>query len=65
MLYRNVKTGAEMLFSSVITAPDWVPVEKTEPKALKEAPKKEPPKEEPKEVAPKKSKSAPKKRTKK
>ena len=80
MLYRNIKTGAEMMFGSKISSPDWIPVERFEPKAPKEAPKPEPPKAEPikedppKEETPKKeapkaaakkSKSAPKKRTKK
>ena len=75
MLYKNIKTGAEMMFSSKISSPDWIPVEKkVEVKAPKEAPKveppkaeslkEEPPKEEPK-AAVKKSKSAPKKRAKK
>ena len=75
MLYINIKTGAEMMFSSKISSPDWIPVEKkVEVKAPKEAPKVEPPKaeslkeeplkEEPK-AAVKKSKSAPKKRAKK
>ncbi len=75
MLYKNIKTGAEMMFSSKISSPDWIPVEKkVEVKAPKEAPKveppkaeslkEEPPKEEPKAAA-KKSKSAPKKRAKK
>ena len=65
MLYKNIKTGAEMMFSSKISSPDWIPVEKkVEVKAPKEAPKVEPPKaeslkEEPKAAA-KKSKSAPK-----
>ena len=77
MLYRNIKTGAERIFGSVITAPDWIPVEKkAEPMAPKEAPQPEPPKAEPKKEDPpkedppkkapaKKSTSAPKKRTKK
>ena len=75
MLYRNIKTGAERIFGSVITAPDWIPVEKkAEPMAPKEAPQPEPPKAEPKKEDPpkeepkaaaKKSKSAPKKRARK
>lgn len=70
MLYKNIKTGAEMHFASKISSPDWIPVEtKEEAKAPKEAPtveppkaepiNEEPPKEEPKAAA-KKSKSAPK-----
>ena len=40
MLYKNIKTGAEMMFSSKISSPDWIPVEKkVEVKAPKEAPK--------------------------
>ena len=70
MLYRNIKTGAEMMFGSKISSPEWIPVERiSEPKAPKEAPKAEPPKAEPKKEDPpkeepkataKKSKSAPK-----
>lgn len=65
MLYRNIKTGAEIEFSSEILAPDWKPVK--ELKAHEEAPIKEPSLVEPKETTPKakKTKSAPKKRAKK
>ena len=60
MIYRNIKTGAEIITESVIVSPDWCPG--TEKVAPKEAPK-EPPKEElPKEEPPKvEKKSAPKK----
>lgn len=60
MIYRNIKTGAEIITDSVIQAPDWSLV--TEKVAPKEAPKPEPPKTElPKEEPPKVEKSAPKK----
>lgn len=71
MIYRNIKTGAEIMTKSTILSPDWIPVEdkadKVAPKV--EAPKPEPPKEEPpvepaKKAAPKKE-SAPKKRSRK
>lgn len=71
MIYRNIKTGAEIMTKSTIISPDWIPVDdkadKVAPKV--EAPKPEPPKEEPpvepaKKAAPKKE-SAPKKRSKK
>lgn len=74
MLYRSLKTGAEINSDSEIKAPNWVPVEsvikveppkeepKQEPEAIPEEPKEEP-QEEPKKAAPKKS--APKKRSKK
>lgn len=71
MIYRNIKTGAEIMTKSTIISPDWIPVEdkadKVAPKV--EAPKPEPPKEEPpveppKKAAPKKE-SAPKKRSRK
>lgn len=71
MIYRNIKTGAEIMTMSTIISPDWIPVEdkadKVAPKV--EAPKPEPPKEEPpvepaKKAAPKKE-SAPKKRSRK
>ena len=66
MLSKNIKTGAEMIFGSVISSPDWMLVEKkAEPKAPKEAPTKEPPKAEPEKATGKKSTSAPKKRTRK
>ena len=81
MIYRNIKTGAEIITSSVIKAPSWVLV----PDKRKEAPKAEPlihkakaePVTEPVETAPveaekeetkqtaKATKSAPKKATKK
>ena len=53
MLYRNIKTGAEIETKSIISAPNWIAVgadapKKAEPKA--ETPKEpEPPKEEIKE----------------
>lgn len=67
MIYRNIKTGAEIITNSVISAPGF---ELVQPKAVapKEAskpepPKVEPPKEEPKEKEPPKAvKSAPKKK---
>ena len=71
MIYRNIKTGAEIMTKSTIISPDWIPVEdkadKVAPKV--EAPKPEPPKEEPpvepaKKAASKKE-SAPKKRSRK
>lgn len=71
MIYRNIKTGAEIMTKSTIISPDWIPVDdkadKVAPKV--EAPKPEPPKEEPpveppKKAAPKKE-SAPKKRSRK
>lgn len=71
MIYRNIKTGAEIMTKSTILSPDWIPVDdkadKVAPKV--EAPKPEPPKEEPpveppKKAAPKKE-SAPKKRSRK
>lgn len=71
MIYRNIKTGAEIMTKSTIISPDWIPVEdkadKVAPKV--EAPKPEPPKEEPpvepaKKAAPKKE-SAQKKRSRK
>lgn len=62
MIYRNIKTGAEIIAKSVICSPDWIP---DEPKADKaapkvEAPKPEPPKEEPPKQEPPK-KAVPKK----
>lgn len=76
MIYRNIKTGAEIISTSVICSPEWMLVEaNTQVSAPKEAPKPEPPKAEPKKEEPvkkeapraaaKKSKSAPKKRAKK
>lgn len=32
MVYRNIKTGAEIITSSVIKAPDWEPWPKVSPK---------------------------------
>lgn len=63
MVYRNIKTGAEIITNSVIMAPNWKPM--TEEVAPKEAPKPEPPKAElPKEEPPKvETRSAPKKAT--
>lgn len=64
MLYRNVKTGAEIEAKSIISAPNWIAVgadapKKTESKA--ETPKEpETPKEETKPV----KKTAPKKNAK-
>ena len=75
MIYRNIKTGAEIYSTSVIVSPDWILEKpKSEVLAPKEAPKPEPPKAEPKKEDPpkeepkaaaKKSKSAPKKRARK
>lgn len=66
MIYRNIKTGAEIMTKSTIISPDWIPVEdkadKVAPKV--EAPKPEPPVEPAKKAAPKKE-SAPKKRSRK
>ena len=71
MIYRNIKTGAEIMTKSTIISPDWIPVDdkadKVAPKV--EAPKPESPKEEPpvepaKKAALKKE-SAPKKRSRK
>lgn len=63
MIYRNIKTGAEIISKSVISAPNYILVEdNTAPKAVsEEAPKQEPPKEEPKAVK-SEPKKAPKKR---
>ena len=71
MIYRNIKTGAEIMTKSTIISPDWIPVDdkadKVAPKV--EAPKPEPPKEEPPVEPPKKAtpkkESAPKKRSRK
>lgn len=65
MIYRNIKTGAEIISKSVISAPNYILVEdntahkKTAPE---EAPKQEPPKEVPKEKVKSEPKKAPKKR---
>lgn len=63
MIYRNIKTGAEIITKSVIQSPNYILVEK------KEAPIKEPPIKESKQAEPKaepkkvsKVKSAPKKK---
>ncbi len=71
MIYRNIKTGAEIMTKSTIISPDWIPVEDKADKVAPRvgAPKPEPPKEEPpvepaKKAAPKKE-SAPKKRSRK
>jgi hypothetical protein len=45
LIYRNVKTGAEIIVNSKIISPNFVLVE--DEKKAKEAPKKEPPKQEP------------------
>lgn len=77
MVYRNVKTGAEIITGSVIISPNYVLVEPSQPFAPKktETPKAEPPKTEPEvkkdpvqETKPAKkpaNKSASKKRTRK
>lgn len=68
MLYRNIKTGAEIETKSIISAPNWIAVgadapKKAEPKA--ETPKEpEPPKEEKKEEPKPVKKTAPKKNVK-
>ena len=56
MVYRNIKTGAELISTSVIVSPDWTLVQpRSEVPAPKEAPIVEPPKAEPpKEDPPKK-----------
>lgn len=69
MLYRNVKTGDELMFSSVIYSPDWELVADKKDKAQAELPITEAPKAEPvekpvKKETPKK-KPVNKKRTKK
>ena len=68
MLYRNIKTGAEIETKSIISAPNWIAVgadapKKAEPKA--ETPKEpESPKEEIKEETKPVKKTAPKKNVK-
>lgn len=68
MLYRNIKTGAEIETKSIISAPNWIAVgadapKKAEPKA--ETPKEpETPKEEIKEEPKPVKKTAPKKNVK-
>ena len=47
MLYRNVKTGDELMFSSVIYSPDWELVEDKKDKAQTELPRTEAPEAEP------------------
>lgn len=47
MLYRNVKTGDELMFSSVIYSPDWELVEDKKEKAQAELPRTEAPEAEP------------------
>lgn len=47
MLYRNVKTGDELMFSSVIYSPDWELVEDKKDKAQSELPRTEAPEAEP------------------
>lgn len=61
MIYRNIKTGAEIVTESVIMAPNWELVIK-QVTPLVEAPKQEPLKEE---TEPKKEPKEPKKVTKK
>jgi hypothetical protein len=46
MLYRNVKTGDELMFSSVIYSPDWELVEDKKDKAQAELPRTEAPEAE-------------------
>lgn len=71
MIYRNIKTGAEIMTKSTIISPDWIPVDDKADKVVPkvEAPKPEPPKEEPPVEPPKKAtpkkESAPKKRSRK
>lgn len=61
MIYRNIKTGAEIVTESVIMAPNWeLVINQVTP--LVEAPKQEPLKEE---TEPKKEPKEPKKVTKK
>lgn len=60
MIYRNIKTGAEIISNSVILAPDWEP--KIEAVTPKETPAKESPEMEITNKEPQKvEKSAPKK----
>ena len=62
MIYRNIKTGAEIITNSVISAPNWEQIKAVAPKEapIVEPPKEEPPKAEKVKSAPKKT--APKKR---
>lgn len=62
MLYRNVKTGAEIKTESIISAPDWIAVGADAPK--KEEPKTEAPKETKEEPKSVEKKAAPKKNVK-
>lgn len=41
MIYRNIKTGAEIITDSIIKAPNWEPLKASSPK-MPEAPKVEP-----------------------
>ena len=62
MLYRNVKTGAEIETKSIISAPNWIAVGADAPKKAEPIP--ETPKEEAKEETKPVKKTAPKKNTK-
>lgn len=65
MIYRNIKTGAEIITKSAISAPNYILVEDkaVAPKtAPAEAPKQEPPKEVPEDKVKSEPKKAPKKR---
>lgn len=67
MIYRNVKTGAEIITDSIIKAPNWEPLKASSPK-IPEAPKAEPlviEEEKPVTEPIKAPKKATKKRTKK
>lgn len=68
MLYRNVKTGAEIETKSIISAPNWIAVGADAPKKAEskaETPKEpETPKEEIKEETKPVKKTAPKKNVK-
>ena len=68
MLYRNIKTGAEIETKSIISAPNWIAVGADAPKKAEskaEAPKEpETPKEEIKEETKPVKKTAPKKNVK-
>lgn len=65
MIYRNIKTGAEIITDSIIKAPNWEPLKTSSPKMPK-APQAEPLViEEEKPVTEPAPKKATKKRTKK
>lgn len=63
MIYRNIKTGAEIITDSIIKAPNWEPFEKKV--ALPQVARSEPPKKEPEPVAIQEPVKVPKKPNKK